>query len=168
MAQRERDSERARQRESEREVVKACQEAERRREWQRPPSAPCLSCWRPRTPAKTLNLYDPNGRPLTGMLLREDSEREKGSKWERRKTKGEIPEPCRARGSHLAHHHIYFSSPSAVAFGNTKTKCKWSFQKNKKHIKAHWALRLVASWAALYKKTRCTLFLWLVYFQQPN
>lgn len=36
----------------EREVVKACQEAERRREWQRPPSGPCLSCWRPRTPAR--------------------------------------------------------------------------------------------------------------------
>lgn len=83
---------RERERGGKREVVKACQEAEKRREWQRPPSAPCLSCWRPRTPAETLNLYDPNGRPLTGMLLREDREREKGSKWERRKTKEEMPE----------------------------------------------------------------------------
>lgn len=83
---------RERERGGKREVVKACQEAEKRREWQRPPSAPCLSCWRPRTPAETLNLYDPNGRPLTGMLLREDREREKGSKGERRKTKEEMPE----------------------------------------------------------------------------
>lgn len=137
------DREWQREKEREREVVKACQEAERRREWQRPPSAPCLSCWRPRTPAKTLNLYDPNGRPLTGMLLREDSEREKGSKWER-KTKGEIPEPSRARGSHLAHHHIYFSSASAVAFGNTKTKCKLSLRKNKNHKKSPLTLPLLA------------------------
>lgn len=116
------------------------------------------------------------------MLLREDSEREKGSKWERRKTKGEIPEPSRARGSHLAHHHIYFSSPSAVPFGNTKTKCKSSFHKNKKEKKkAYGALTLLAFWAAFYvlqqrtrkkRYTNCTLFVWLVYFnhtvKQPD
>ena len=56
--EREREIERERERERER-GGEACQEAEKRREWQRPPSAPCLSCWRPRTPAETLNPYDP-------------------------------------------------------------------------------------------------------------
>lgn len=64
----------------------ACQEAEKRREWQRPPSAPCLSCRRPRTPAETLHLYDPTADHwLECYWEREDGENEEGSKWERKK-----------------------------------------------------------------------------------
>lgn len=103
--------------------------------------------------SKTLNLYDPNGRPPTGMLLREDGEHEKGSKWERRKTTQEIPEPSTARGFHLTH-HIYFSFFSAVAFRDTNTKCKWSFDKNRKQEKVFCTLLLLAFSAVIYTKQK--------------